>query len=272
MVATQTGERWNAAFVSDMSTPTSIVVHGVTHRFGKSTVLEDVSFSIEDGESICMIGPNGGGKSTLLRILLGLLEPSEGRVEVLGQSPREACRSIGYVPQSIRFDPLFPISALEIVLMGRLDRVRWGRYSRTCRTVAREALATMGLSDCEHRPFAQLSGGQRQRVLIARALAAEPRILLLDEPTANIDLSVEEQFLDSLQELRRRMTILLVTHDLDVVEEMGDSVLCVNRRLHRHSLPLSPETVTEIFRGGRRLEHDRRTRHRQGDHSNCVHE
>ncbi|MAS95558.1 MAG: ABC transporter [Verrucomicrobiales bacterium] len=250
----------------------AVGLSNVTHKFGSTLVLDDVNASIKVGESLCIIGPNGGGKSTLLRIILGLLDPTSGEVRVFGKSPKAARKDMGYVPQSIRFDPLFPISALEIVLMGRLDRLRLGGYSRDCRAKARDALEMVGLADVASKPFADLSGGQRQRVLIARALASQPKVLLLDEPTANIDLSVEEQFLETLKVLQKSMTVLLVTHDLDVISEIGDSVLCVNRRVHRHSLPLSPTTIAEIFSGGHRIEHDRRTRHAQGDHSACRHE
>jgi len=250
----------------------AIALSGVTHHFGKTLVLDQADVSVAKGEPLCVIGPNGGGKSTLLKLILGLLEPTTGRVRVFGRPPRVACRDIGYVPQSIRFDPLFPVSVLEIVLMGRLDRLRVGAYSREDRAAAKEALDRVGLAHLERRSFSELSGGERQRVLIARALACDPRILLLDEPTANIDLSVEKKFLDILDDLRDSITVLLVTHDLDVISRVGASVLCVNRRVHRHSLPLSNEAIAEIFSGGHRIEHDRRTRHARGDHSACDHE
>ncbi|MEM1442272.1 MAG: ATP-binding cassette domain-containing protein, partial [Verrucomicrobiota bacterium] len=168
--------------------------------------------------------------------------------------------------------PLFPITALDIVLMGRLDRHRIGFYSRECRAASLEALAEVGMEDLAPQPFSALSGGQRQRVLIARALASEPSFLLLDEPTANIDLSVEEQFIETLTKLREKMSILMVTHDLDLISEIGDSVLCVNHRVHRHHLPLSGETIQGVFSGARRVDHDRQARHVQGDHSACDHD
>ncbi|MCB1207082.1 MAG: ABC transporter ATP-binding protein [Verrucomicrobiae bacterium] len=256
----------------ESNAPAILECRRVSFSYGRSPVLEDVSFTLHRGESLCVIGPNGGGKSTLARLVLGLLEPVKGSITVLGKSPREARTSVGYVPQAMRFDPQFPISALDIVLMGRLDRIRFGRFSKQCREVAETALADVGLSGYGKRPFSALSGGERQRVMVARALACEPEVLLLDEPTANIDLTIEAQLIETLASLRHRMSILMITHDLDLVSSIGDSVLCVNHRVHRHSLPLSGETIKEIYSGRRRLEHDRRTRHQQGDHSACKHD
>lgn len=240
--------------------------------YGKSLVLEEVNFAIHRGDSLCVIGPNGGGKSTLVKLILGLIEPVRGSLKILGQSPRKAQRAMGYVPQAMRFDAQFPISALDIVLMGRLDRLIAGPFSRKCRDAAFAALAEVEMADLAHRPFSDLSGGERQRVMIARALACEPEILLLDEPTANIDLSIEAQLIETLVRLRHKMTIIMVTHDLDLVSSIGDSVLCVNHRVHRHSLPISGETIKEIYSSRRRIEHDRRSRHIEGDHSACNHD
>lgn len=240
--------------------------------YGKVRVIDNVSFKIQKGESLGVIGPNGGGKSTLLKLILGLENPQTGGLDVLGQPAGKNRRKIGYVPQAMRFDPLYPISVLEIVLMGRLDRLGVGAYSKQCRQVAEEALETVHLGDYKKRTFSELSGGERQRVMIARALACEPELLLMDEPTANIDLSAEEQFIEALAGLREKMTLILVTHDLDLVTELSDSVLCVNQHVHRHSLPLSGETIREIYSGRRRIEHHRKTRHHQGDHSDCSHD
>ena len=244
----------------------------VSFGYGKVRVINDVSFEVQKGESIGVIGPNGGGKSTLLKLILGLESPETGTLDVLGQPAGKDRRKIGYVPQAMRFDPLYPVSVLEIVLMGRLDRLGVGAYSKECRLVAEEALETVRLSDFKNRTFSELSGGERQRVMIARALACEPELLLMDEPTANIDLSAEEQFIEALASLRKDMTLVLVTHDLELVSELSDSVLCVNQHAHRHSLPLSGETIREIYSGRRRVELDRKTRHQQGDHSVCAHD
>ncbi|MEC7223395.1 MAG: ABC transporter ATP-binding protein, partial [Verrucomicrobiota bacterium] len=235
-------------------------------------VIDDVSFDVRDGESIGVIGPNGGGKSTLLKLILGLESPESGTLEVLGEVAGKGRQKIGYVPQAMRFDPLYPISVIEIVLMGRMDRLKFGAYSKVCRSVAENALETVHLGVFKNRMFSELSGGESQRVMIARALATEPELLLMDEPTANIDLSAEEQFVDALASLRKDMTLVLVTHDLELVSELTDSVLCVNQHVHRHSIPLSGETIREIYSSRRRIEHDRKTRHQQGDHSVCDHD
>lgn len=236
-------------------------------------MLEDVSFSIESGQSTCVIGPNGGGKTTLLKLALGLLEPGKGEIRLFGKAPKDSIRRIGYVPQAMRFDPMFPVNARDIVLMGRLERIRFGRFSKACKEAAMEALVEVGLEKQALTPFSNLSGGQRQRVLIARALATGAELLLLDEPTANVDLTVEAQFLDSLDQLRQKVTIMMVTHDIDLISRLGDSVLCVNHRVHRHAVTdLHGELLREIFSGEHRLEHDRRSRHKVGDHSACNHD
>jgi zinc transport system ATP-binding protein len=255
-----------------MSAP-AVSFDQVSFRYGVTPVLEDVSFTVEPGASTCVIGPNGGGKTTLIRLALGLLEPKKGKIEIFGKSPEEGCHRIGYVPQAMRFDPLFPVNARDIVLMGRLDQVRFGFYTRECREAADAALAEVGLEREATMPFSNLSGGQRQRVLIARALATGADLLLLDEPTANVDLTVEAKFLESLDHLRERATIVLVTHDIDLISRLGDSVLCVNHRVHRHDVgDLHGELLREIFSGEHRLEHDRKTRHQEGDHSACHHD
>ena len=255
-----------------MSLP-AISFDRVSFGYGPNTILEDVSFEILPGHSTCVIGPNGGGKTTLLRLALGLLEPRRGEIRLFGQTPAEGCRRVGYVPQAMRFDPLFPVNAMDIVLMGRIERVRFGFFSRACKAAAREALREVGLEAEAGTPFANLSGGQRQRVLIARALATGADLLLLDEPTANVDLTVEAQFLETLDRLGQRATILMVTHDIDLISRLGESVLCVNHRVHRHAVgDLHGDLLREIFSGEFRIEHDRRSRHQQGDHSACQHD
>ena len=211
-------------------------------------ILENVNLRIGRGQSGCIVGPNGGGKSTLLKLLLGLLEPDRGRIEVFGRPPREARSRVGYMPQYHQLDPAFPATVTEVVLMGRASGGQWGRYSRTDREAAAAALAELGLADLGRRSFAALSGGQRQRVLIARALAGAPELLLLDEPTANIDPGAEEQFYATLDKLRRRMTVLTVSHDLGFVSRETDLVICVNRQVSVHEAArFTAETANAVY-------------------------
>jgi zinc transport system ATP-binding protein len=152
-------------------------------------VLENVNLTIEKGDFACIVGPNGGGKTTLLKLILGLLQPNTGSVSVLQATPAKRRSSIGYVPQFSKFDAGFPVSVLDVVLMGCLRHsFIWGGYSAEQIELARKSLADVGLKGLENRGFAELSGGQKQRALIARALVSEPKILLLDEPTASVDI------------------------------------------------------------------------------------
>ncbi len=199
-----------------------------------SPTLVNVNLTINRGESAGIIGPNGGGKSTLLKLLLGLLTPQRGSIRILGKSPLEARQHLGYMPQYHQLDAAFPISVLEVVLQGTIRKGFWGRYTAENHRVAVSALKEMGIADLAERAFADLSGGQRQRTLIARALACEPDLLLLDEPTANIDPGAEEQFYGTLDRLRSKLTILTVSHDLGFVNREIDSVICVNRRVTVH--------------------------------------
>ncbi|MFA7229719.1 MAG: ABC transporter ATP-binding protein [Victivallaceae bacterium] len=211
-------------------------------------VLEKVNLSFSRLESACFVGPNGGGKSTLLYLILGLLKPTEGSIKIFGVSPVEARKKIGYMPQYVQLDQDFPISVIEVVLMGRLRSGFWGRFSRKDRQTAMEALEEMSAADLADRPFSELSGGQRQRVLIARALACTPELLMLDEPTANVDPCIQEQFYETLQTLNKRMSIITVSHDLGFVSNYIDSVVCVNRKVNIHPTnELTGDVIRDIY-------------------------
>jgi len=215
--------------------PVVISVSGLWAGYGPDNVLEDVNLVVYERDFVGLIGPNGGGKTTLLRVLLGLLPPHRGTVRVLGQSPRDARRHIGYVPQSLQFDRDFPISVWDVALMGRLGRRGLFRgYTAEDDEAAADALRRVDMLDHRQKPMGELSGGQRQRVYIARALASQPRILILDEPTTSIDPHVTSNIYELLSELNEQVTILLVSHDMGAVSSYVKSIGCVNRRLFYH--------------------------------------
>jgi zinc transport system ATP-binding protein len=243
-----------------------IQLESVSFAYDGPQVLRDVSLSIPRGDLACVIGPNGGGKSTLIRLMLGLLEPQSGRVRVFGMSPEAGRERIGYLPQRVHFDPQFPVSVQDVVLMGRLGRSRWlGMWSGSDRAVSSRALEDVGLAGLERRPFAALSGGQRQRVLIARALASEPDLLVLDEPTSNLDIKVEEQLYSLLRTLNERLTVVLVSHDVNLVSKYVKTAICVNKTVHMHtSAQINEQVIEELF--GRQV----RTVHHH--HPGCGHD
>ena len=211
-----------------------IEINNLAFSYDKVPVLVDVNLKVERGEFATIVGPNGGGKTTLLKLLLGILKPVQGKIAVLGSVPEKARLKVGYMPQHADLDPQFPITVMDVVLLGRLGRRFGGRYSKEDRQLAWKALEEVQLESRARTPFSRLSGGQKQRALIARALCCNPQMLLLDEPTANIDPEVEENLLTILQELNQRMTILLVSHDMGFVSRVVKSVICVNRRVLIH--------------------------------------
>lgn len=218
-----------------MSVPIIDLVN-LSFSYNGQMVLRDVSLRIYPGDFVAMIGPNGGGKTTLLKLILGLLRPNSGTIQVMGQPPAQASHQIGYVPQSVHVNRAFPVSAMEVVLMGKLSPGRpWARITYKDRQEAMEALERMGIAACAQRKLSDLSGGQRQRVLIARALVTRPRLLLLDEPTAGIDTAGQTDFYRLLKKLNHDTTILMVSHDLMVISTHVKSVACVNRQLHYHN-------------------------------------
>ncbi len=186
-------------------------------------ILKDVSFTIKEGEFVSLFGPNGGGKTTLLHLIMGFHEPLRGKLLLNGVSPKKARPLIGWVPQSFHPDPLFPISVLEVVLIGNLKKCT--------KQEALKALDRVGMKKFAPFPFTSLSGGQAQRVLMARALAGEPKILLLDEPTANVDPEAQKEIYAILKSLKGKVTIVMVTHDLPNSLELSDRFLCVQHEV-----------------------------------------
>jgi len=215
---------------------TIVQISHVSFAYGDQKALEDVNLEIREGNFMAMIGPNGGGKTTLLKLILGLLKPAAGTIRVIDRPATKASHLIGYVPQNVHINQRFPISALDIVLMGKLmPGKRWSRTSRSDRRDAMQALEQMEIEAYADQKIGDLSGGQRQRIFIARALVTRPKLLLLDEPTASIDTKGQADFYRLLERLNVTTTILLVSHDLLAISTHVKSVACVNKRLHYHN-------------------------------------
>jgi ABC-type Mn2+/Zn2+ transport system ATPase subunit len=219
-----------------------IELYRVTVRYQDLVALEEISFRVARGEFVAIIGPNGSGKTTLIKTILGLVTPAAGTVRLFAQPPQQldgGWKRVGYVPQIAQVDPRFPIRVLDVVLMGRYGRLGLIRRPGRCdREAARRALEQVGIADLAGRPIGRLSGGQRQRVLVARALANEPELLLLDEPTTGVDVGTTEGLFDLLNVLHHQgITILVVSHDVGVVAQHVDQVACINRRLVAHGRP-----------------------------------
>jgi zinc transport system ATP-binding protein len=194
-----------------------------------------VNLTVRQKDFMAIIGPNGGGKTTLLKLVLGLLTPLKGTVRVDGKSPQDASPCIGYVPQDVHTNRSFPITVIDVVLMGKLNpKKRLSRRSAANRRDALAALERMEMAAYADKKIGMLSGGQRQRVFIARALLSRPKLLLLDEPTASIDTKGQADFYQLLKELNHEITVLVVSHDLLVTSRYVKSVACVNKKLHYH--------------------------------------
>lgn len=222
-------------------------LRNVGFTYSTTAVLTDVNISVNPGESIGIIGPNGGGKTTLLKLIMGFIKPSTGSIEVFGQPPGQALQPIAYVPQSLRFDRQFPISVIELVLTGRLNRLPWhGQYRKEDRDKAIKALEKVEIAHLKDQAFGTLSGGQMQRALIARALVSDPQLLLLDEPTANVDIKAEGDIYRLIQQLQGNLTILMVTHHLQAAIEYVQRVICVQGT----AINLSRKEVCEHFAMG----------------------
>jgi zinc transport system ATP-binding protein len=207
--------------------------------------LEGITLDVREGDFLGVIGPNGGGKTTLLKVVLGLVKPARGEVRVLGGTPHDGRRRIGYVPQHSLFDRDFPINVVNAVLMGRNSRLElFKRYDKRDKDLATETLETVGLLSMKNRQIGELSGGEQQRVFIARALVSEPKILLLDEPTASIDTAMQTEFYELLDRLKQRITIIMVSHDISAISVYVDNIACLNIQLHYHG---STEISTRVL-------------------------
>lgn len=223
-----------------------ISIRNLWAGYQNEPVLQNINLTVNELDFIGLIGPNGGGKTTLLKVLLGLLASSRGEVKILGQPVKTGRRFIGYVPQHVEFDHDFPVNVWDVARMGRLGQrglLRW--YSAKDDELVAEALEKVDMLSLRQRPIGELSGGQRQRVYIARALAGEPKILLLDEPTASIDPKISNSIYELLSRLNQHVTILIISHDIGAISSYVKTIGCLNRRLFYHGTKEITPTMLE---------------------------
>lgn len=237
-----------------------IQLENVTYSYSPDAkpALKNATLTIRRGEFVSVVGPNGGGKSTLIKLILGLIKPQSGVIRLFGESPEKSRPKVGYAPQQARVDFSFPINVLDVTLAGRFGvpdpnggapkKHFVPRFTKQDKEAALAALAKMGAADLAKKSFGDLSGGQRQRVLIARALCADPQLLVLDEPTNNIDPASAERFYELLASLSETASILMASHDLGVVSKLVDSVVCVNQAVHIHPISeFNGKLVSELY-------------------------
>lgn len=201
--------------------------------YDSSLVLEGIDLTVYENDYLAIIGPNGGGKTTLLRIILGLLRPSKGRISVLGQEPSSGRREIGYLKQSSDIDRDFPIDVFDTVMMGRYKGIM-KKYTEDDREATKKALETLGIYELRKKHIGMLSGGQLQRVLLARAIVRQPKLLLLDEPLNSIGADMQKEIYELFLELSKKMAVVFVTHDISAISKYMDKIACLNRRLYYH--------------------------------------
>ncbi|MBO8142045.1 MAG: metal ABC transporter ATP-binding protein [Firmicutes bacterium] len=234
------------------SCPACVDVHGLTAGYDDRAVLRNVSWTVPAGVLAAVVGPNGGGKSTLLRVLVGRLRPWAGTVRVMGHEPGHARRFVAYLPQGEEIDWRFPIRVIDVAMQGRLAHTPWWRPpGRDARDAAMRALERVGMDHLWDRPVGALSGGQRQRVLIARALCQDARLILLDEPATGLDAPAQHDLLSILDEFKREgRTVIATTHDLNCLTDHFDTVLCLRGEVVCQGPPdetLTAERLLAVF-------------------------
>lgn len=227
-----------------------VQLSNLTVYYGQTPAIAGVCLDVAEGEYLGIVGPNGGGKSTLLKTILGLVPVASGSVQIYGDSPTQKRITVGYVPQFASVNKRFPISPFEVVLTGRLKRglAPFFKFTKEDKDIVQEVLEKVGIEDLAKRQISELSGGQFQRMLIARALALDPKLLLLDEPTASVDTRTREQIYSLLAELNKKMTIILVTHDMFAISSQVQKLACLNGRLVYYGKPvLTNSTINSLY-------------------------
>jgi zinc transport system ATP-binding protein len=211
----------------------AVEISHLSIKFNEQLILNDINFSIEEKDFMAIIGPNGGGKTTLLKVILGILTPDEGKVKVFGKEPKKAKDLMGYLPQRLDFDHDFPINVFETVLMGRYHGLL-KKYSNQDHKAVIQALKDVEMDELKDRQISKLSGGQMQRVFIARAIVRDPKLLIMDEPMASIDPEMQHSFYELMSRLKNKMAIVLVSHDVGAVSTHVDKIACLNQKLYYH--------------------------------------
>lgn len=235
----------------DLSAANKVIqIENLTVRYGDAPVITDICLDVYEGDYLGIIGPNGGGKTTLLKSIIGLVKPVHGKISIFGKNPDKTRGLVGYVPQITALEKKFPIRVREVVLTGRLNgsfRI-FHKYSDDDLKVADDLIERVGIGKLSNRMIGELSGGEFQKMLIARALAADPRILLLDEPTASVDAGSRDQIFALLKEINKKVTIILVTHDLLAISSYVRTLACLNETLVYHGgTELSEEAVKTLY-------------------------
>ena len=240
-----------------MSVTEVININNVSFSYGAVPVLKDINLSVLAEEFFGLIGPNAAGKSTLIKLLLGLMQPDAGDIKVLGRTPVYSRGKIGYVPQHASFPRNFPITVAEVVMLGRLSgNSTFGGFGKADRAATKAAMDAVEIAQVAGQPIADLSGGQLQRMLIARALVCQPEILLLDEPTAHIDLRAEEDIFSLLKQYNEHMTIIVVSHDIAFISGYVHRVGCLNQTLICHETEsIDGKTIEELYGAPVRMIH-----------------
>jgi len=229
----------------------ALEIDGISLALGETEVLKDVDLQLSKGDFLGIVGPNGGGKTTLLKVILGLLEPDRGEIRVLDKQPKRARDRVSYVPQHTDFDSQFPINVWNVVLMGRVGKLGLRPFfSEEDEKIAHDALKKVEMEDYKERQISELSGGEQQRVLLARALTTQPDILLLDEPTASVDERIKNSIYELLRDMNEKdgTTIVLVSHDVGILSSYVEKIGCLNGELIYHGdSELTHEMIEESY-------------------------
>lgn len=213
-----------------------VVLKNVSFSYDKDIILDDINLNFTCKDFLAIIGPNGGGKSTLLKLMLGLLTPNSGEIKIFNQAPNHCKQTLAYVPQNTNNTQEFPITSLEVVLMGKLKKKLFSFYTKQDYEKAKQCLEKVGILHLQNEHINKLSGGQRQRVYIARALCADARLLLLDEPTASIDTNGQIQIYQLLKQLNDQIGIIMISHDINISVAFANKVAHVNKKLFLHDI------------------------------------